>query len=145
MCGGTHRPITSRRSNAWASRFIPCRKPLTSRVKISEVFAEREKIKSQVAKLKYDLINVFILRSEEYYEDIKAIHEEFPFDVMVCDVAFTGIPFVKEKMNIPVVSIGIFPLSETSKDLAPNGLGITPSYTWWGQKNKRCSGLWPTT
>jgi hypothetical protein len=40
---------------------------------------------------------VFILRSEEYYEDIKAIHEEFSFDVMVCDVAFSAIPFVKEK------------------------------------------------
>jgi MGT family glycosyltransferase len=103
---------------------------------ISEVFAEREQIKSQIAKLKYDLINVFILRSEEYYEDIKAIHEEFSFDVMVCDVAFSAIPFVKEKMNIPVISIGIFPLSETSKDLAPNGLGITPSYTWWGQKKQ---------
>jgi MGT family glycosyltransferase len=103
---------------------------------VTEIFAEREKLKSQVAKLKFDLINVFILRSEEYYEDLKDIHEEFPFDVLVCDVAFTAIPFVKDKMNIPVISIGIFPLMETSKDLAPNGLGITPSYTFWGRKKQ---------
>jgi MGT family glycosyltransferase len=94
---------------------------------------ERNKIKNPIRKLNYDIINVFILRGVEYYQDIKSIYREFAFDVMVADCAFTGIPFVKDKMNIPVVAIGVFPLSQTSRDLAPSGLGITPSDTVFGR------------
>jgi UDP:flavonoid glycosyltransferase YjiC (YdhE family) len=36
-------------------------------------------------------------------------------------------------MNIPVLSIGVLPLIETSKDLAPSGVGMTPSYTLAGK------------
>ena len=93
----------------------------------------REKIKNQISKLNYDIINVFILRGAEYFEDIKTIYEEFPFDVMIADCAFTGIPFVKDKMNVPVVSVGVFPLAQTSKDLPPSGLGMTPSDSVFGR------------
>jgi MGT family glycosyltransferase len=68
-----------------------------------------------------------ILRSKEYYEDLQEIYKSFPFDLLVADSMFTGIPFVKEKMKIPAVAIGIIPLSEKSKDLAPYGLGLTPA------------------
>jgi len=100
---------------------------------IEKIFPERKKYKSQVAKLKFDMINVFILRSPEYYEDIKEIHKEFEFDLMIADITFGGIPFVKEKMNIPVIAIGVVPLPETSKDLPPSGLGLTPSYSFFGK------------
>ena len=94
---------------------------------LETLFPERDKIKGQVAKLKFDMINVFILRSSEYYADIMDIYKSFQFDVFIADCAFAGIPFVKEKMNIPVISIGVLPLTETSKDLPPAGLGMTPS------------------
>jgi MGT family glycosyltransferase len=100
---------------------------------IDAVFPERKKYKSQVGKLKFDLINVFILRSTEFYQDIQEIYEEFPFDLMIADITFGAIPFVKEKMNIPVISIGVVPLPETSKDLPPSGLGITPSNSIFGR------------
>jgi MGT family glycosyltransferase len=104
---------------------------------IEAVFPERKKYKSQVSKLKFDMIHVFILRSPEFYADIKEIHEEFQFDVMIADITFGGIPFVKEKMNIPVIAISVVPLPETSKDLAPSGLGITPSYSFAGQLKQK--------
>ena len=94
---------------------------------------ERNRIKNPISKLNYDIINEFILRGPEYYQDIKNIFRTFPFDLMVADCAFTGIPFVKDKMNIPVVAIGVFPLSQTSRDLAPSGLGITPSDSVFGR------------
>jgi MGT family glycosyltransferase len=100
---------------------------------IEKIFPERKKHKSQVARVKFDMINVFILRSTEYYEDIKEIYEEFEFDLMIADITFGAIPFVKEKMNIPVIAIGVVPLPETSKDLPPSGLGLTPSYTFFGK------------
>lgn len=100
---------------------------------IDEIFPERTKKRSQISKLKFDIINAFILRGPEYYTDLKDVHAIFPFDLMVADCAFTGIPFVKDLMKIPVASIGVFPLSEKSRDLPPPGLGMTPSDGWLGK------------
>ena len=100
---------------------------------VDAAFPERKKYKSQVAKLKFDMINVFILRSPEYYEDILDIYNDFEFELMVADITFGGIAFVKEKMNIPVIGVDIIPLPETSKDLPPAGLGMTPSYSFSGR------------
>lgn len=104
---------------------------------IDEVFPERKQHKSQVAKLKFDLINAFILRGPEYFDDLQEIHQAFPFEIMIADVAFGGIPMVKEKMKLPVIGVSVFPLPETSKDLAPYGLAITPSYSFWGKARQR--------
>ena len=100
---------------------------------LEHVFPEREQIKGAVKKLNFDMIHAFILRGPEYYADIVDIYKEFPFEALVADCAFTGIPFVTDKMNIPVISIGVFPLVETSKDLAPAGLGLTPKYSIFGK------------
>lgn len=94
---------------------------------LEALFPDRKKHKSMLAKIKFDIINVFILRGPEYYTDILAIYKEFPFDVMVADVAFGAIPFVKEKMDIPVIAAGILPLCETSRDLPPAALAMNPS------------------
>jgi UDP:flavonoid glycosyltransferase YjiC (YdhE family) len=98
-----------------------------------EVFPERVRKRNQVSKLKYDIIHAFILRAPEYYADIVEIYKSFQFDLMVADSAFTGIPFVKDLMHKPVVAIGVMPLSETSKDLPPAGLGMPPSYSFIGK------------
>ena len=100
---------------------------------INELLPERAKHKSTVAKLNYDIIHFFIKRSTEYFEDIQDIHKSFSFDLMIADCCFTAIPFVKEKMNIPVISMGIVPLTETSRDLPPSGLGMTPSHSFFGR------------
>ena len=109
-------------------RFYPLVKALDlARKDIEEVFADRVHHKSMVAKLNYDLTNVFIKRGPEYFDDIQQIYEAFPFEVMVADLTFTAIPLVKKVMGIPVITIGIVPLTENSKDLPPSGLGMTPS------------------
>lgn len=100
--------------------------------KINEIFPEREKINNKVKKLNYDLINYFTKRGPEYYEDICAIRKSFAFEAVVADVTFTAIPFITDLMKIPVLSIGIIPLVETSKDLPPAGLGLTPAESWLG-------------
>lgn len=100
---------------------------------MTALFPEREKIKGQVAKLKFDMVNVFILRGPEYYADIVDIYQSFPFEIMIADVTFGGIPFVQEKMNIPVISVNVIPNPETSKDLPPPGLGMTPSSSVGGK------------
>jgi MGT family glycosyltransferase len=100
---------------------------------IEEVFADRDQYKSMVAKLNYDLTHVFVKRGPEYFEDIKAIYTDFPFEVMIADLTFTAIPLVKEVMGIPVIAGGIVPLTENSTDLPPMGLGMTPSDSAFGR------------
>lgn len=105
---------------------------------LDETFPERKKIKGKVAKLNFDMINCFIVRSVEYYEDIKALHEnEFDFELMVADNCFSAIPFITDKMNIPVISIGVVPLCQTSREIAPSGLGMTPATTVGGKIKQR--------
>jgi MGT family glycosyltransferase len=100
---------------------------------VDEIFPERKAIKNPVKKLNYDIINFFINRGPEYFADILNIYRSFPFDLVIVDCAFTGIPFISDKMKIPVISIGVFPLTETSRDLAPNGLAITPASSFAGR------------
>lgn len=104
---------------------------------LNEIFPERRRLNGQVAKLKHDLKHVFILRSVEYFEDIKTINRSFDFDLMIADVAFTAIPFVKSKLQKPVISIGILPLPQSSVDLPPSGLGLTPARSFFGKMNQR--------
>lgn len=100
---------------------------------INEVFADRDNHTGMVAKLNYDIIHAFVKRGPEYFEDIKAIYMDFPFDVMIADLTNTAIPMVKEVMNIPVIAAGIVPLAASSVDLPPVGLGMTPSDTVIGR------------
>jgi UDP:flavonoid glycosyltransferase YjiC (YdhE family) len=104
-----------------------------SGTEIDEMFPERTQIKSKIKKLNYDLKNYFILRAPEYYHDIKDIYKEFKFDLFVADVLFTAIPFVADLIEVPVFSMGIVPLMQTSQDLPPAGLGLTPGITWVGK------------
>ena len=113
--------------------FFPLKRALDISGDINEVFPERKKQKGTVGKLSFDIINAFILRAPEYYEDLKEIYQSFPFDMMIADVAFTAVPFVKELMNVPVIAVGVLPIPETSKDLPPTGLGMTPSSSFFGK------------
>jgi hypothetical protein len=95
--------------------------------------AERANCKTAVGRLNFDLTHAFVLRGAEHFEDIKEIYREWNFDIVVADICFTAIPFITGKMKIPVVTVGILPLGNTSKDLPPNGLGMTPSYSFLGR------------
>lgn len=110
--------------------------PLKNAVDVSDLeksFPNRTRIKGPIARLRFDIVEAFVNRAPEYYADLCEIQKEFDFDILVADCAFTGIPFVTDKMNIPVLSIGVMPLTETSRDLPPAGLGLTPSYSRAGK------------
>jgi MGT family glycosyltransferase len=104
--------------------------------KIDETFPDRKHCKSPVSKLNYDVINVFIKQGPEYFNDLKAIRQSFPFDLLIADIMFTGIPFVKDLMQVPVIGVGIVPITTNSKDLPPAGMGMTPSYTFFGRRKQ---------
>ncbi|WP_276134473.1 glycosyltransferase [Polluticoccus soli] len=100
---------------------------------IDEVIPERKKIKNHVKKVVLDICSYFIDRGTEFFEDIKDINQGFDFDVLIADNAFTGITFVKRILKKQVVTIGILPLGETSKELPPPIMGLTPAKSFAGK------------
>lgn len=100
---------------------------------LDEVFPGRSGHKGKMARLKYDMKNIFILRAPEYAEDIKEIYKEFKFDVLVADILFVGASLVKASLKVPTVLIGVCPLMESSRDLPPTGMGMTPSAGFFGK------------
>lgn len=90
-------------------------------------FPEREKLKGIIAKLNFDIVNLFLKRGPEYLADIKAINRKFPIDIVICDFGFSGIPYIKDKLGIPVIAVSVFPFPGTSKGLPPYGLGLKPA------------------
>lgn len=113
--------------------FLPLKKALDLAADPTTLFPERKECKSQIAKLNFDIVNVFIKRGPEYFEDLQAIHQTFAFDLMIADLTFTAIPFVTDIMKKPVIAVGIMPITKNSRDLPPAGLGMTPSYSVLGR------------
>jgi UDP:flavonoid glycosyltransferase YjiC (YdhE family) len=94
---------------------------------LHEVFPALTRLKSQVSKLQYSLKHLFVEQAEDHFADLEAIHREFPFDVLVSDMLFPASLLVKHRLKVSLAGVGISPLSSTSVDLPPPGLGMTPS------------------
>jgi len=88
---------------------------------------ERTLLTDPNERLNHDLTNYFIKRVPEYFIDISDIYKNFRFNALICDSFFPAIPFVRYKMNVPVVAVGVVPLAEESADLAPYGSGLPPA------------------
>jgi len=65
-------------------------------------------------------------RSTECFADIADICKDFAADLIITDSLFPAIPFIKHKLQVPLISIGVVPLAEDSVDTAPYGLGLHP-------------------
>jgi UDP:flavonoid glycosyltransferase YjiC (YdhE family) len=114
--------------------YYPFQKTIQwNQTNIPELFPQYERLKGQFKKMNFALQNAFILRAPEWYEDIKDIQKDFPFDMLIADLGFTAIPLVKEKLGKPVLGIGVIPLPENSRDLPPFGMGLLPSNSLMGK------------
>jgi UDP:flavonoid glycosyltransferase YjiC (YdhE family) len=101
---------------------------------LHEVFPELTHIKSQVGKLQFSMKHLFVGQTEGHFADIERIYHDFPFDVLVSDMLFTASLLVKERLKVPLVGVGISPLSSTSVDLPPPGLGLPPAEGFLGRR-----------
>lgn len=100
---------------------------------VNEIHPERTRITGRIARINYDMINIFAKPAVKQFEDIRSIHEVFPFDVLIADVMYTAAPLVREILGVPVIVIGVVPLTESSRDLPPYGMGMTPSRNPFGR------------
>lgn len=112
------------------------RAPQYNQHNLDAIFPDRKIREKMLDKLIFDITHIFTLRGPEFYKDIRDIYADFPFEVLIADQTFTGIPFIREKMDLPVIAIGVMPLVETSRDLPPYGLGLTPSASFLGRRKQ---------
>jgi len=105
-------------------------------------FPERSKFQG-VNQMKFDLKHIFFGEMPAYAADLSKLLKEFPADVVVIDAAFTGMLPLKLMGIAPkIAAYGVFPLTLSSRDTAPFGLGLQPNASPIGRiRNKLLNGL----
>lgn len=124
------------------ARFLPM---ITARdfddSDLNASFPGREQLKD-LNLLRFDLKHIFFKPMMNYYEDMQRILSDFPADVVVYDTGFTGmIPFQLEGKGPKMVSFGVMPLTLSSIDTAPFGLGLPPNSSPIGRLRNRALNL----
>lgn len=100
---------------------------------LDSLFPERVRVKSPLARLRFDIHQVFLLRTPEFIEDLTEIHTEWPFDILVHDVGFMGGVFARHLLGVKTVGVGVVPLAESDPYVGASGLGLHPRMAWPGQ------------
>jgi UDP:flavonoid glycosyltransferase YjiC (YdhE family) len=100
---------------------------------VNEVHPERARITGRLAKLNFDMLNIFAKPAAKHFENIRYIYEAFRFDILIVDTLFTAAPIIREILGVPVIAVGVVPLTESSRDVPPYGLGMTPSFNPLGR------------
>lgn len=93
---------------------------------IHTLFPERKLLTDAGQKANFDMINIFIKPGPDHFEDIRDIQQEFSFEAIITESMFPAIPYLSAMLDVPVISIGIIPLAESSDDLGPYGPGFYP-------------------
>ena len=94
----------------------------------NETFPERAAL-SGVKAIAHDIDRIFVRPGPAEHDTVMAIHAAEPADVLLADPSFIGGAFLLGHplgMRTPIVMCGICPLTITSRDTAPFGMGLTP-------------------
>ena len=94
-------------------------------------------IKGGIARLRWDILNIFLRPVPAWVADIEQLVEQVQPDVIVADGAFLSGPLVAERRGLPSVVFSVSPLSLSSIDTAPFGLGLAPSSSALGRLRNR--------
>jgi MGT family glycosyltransferase len=96
---------------------------------LAERYPERAKLKGLKAGV-FDVEHVFARPAKSQYETIVAALAAKPADVVIAESVFVGASFLLQRPRSArpaVVMCGVIPLSITSRDTAPFGLGLPPA------------------
>ena len=104
---------------------------------LNEMLPERLQIKGALARVRFDIRHVFLDNVTGYFNDVRIIQETFDFDVLLVDAGMSACHLIQEKLHKPAVVFGIAPLLESSRDLPPYGLGLTPGNGLLGRLRDR--------
>ncbi|MEV1129181.1 nucleotide disphospho-sugar-binding domain-containing protein [Agromyces sp. NPDC049794] len=93
-----------------------------------------------IARLRYDVETIFIRPVPDQTRALEAAIAELDPDAVLVEAAFAGIlPLLLDDpaSRPPVLAAGVIPLSQSSTDAAPYGLGLAPSASPIGRMRNR--------
>jgi MGT family glycosyltransferase len=99
-------------------------------------FPERAKLKG-IKAIAFDVEHFFARPAKAQYETVMAAHAAQPADVVLAEPCFNGAAILlghPRPTRPPVVMCGVLPLSISSVDTAPVGLGLLPAR--WGNRQR---------
>ncbi|MFC5788519.1 DUF1205 domain-containing protein [Agromyces tardus] len=97
-----------------------------------------------IGKLQYDVQTIFVKPVPEQTRAVERAIAELAPDAILVDSAFAGIlPFLLDDPSSrpPVLAAGVVPLSQSSTDVAPYGLGLPPNASAVGRIRNRALNL----
>ncbi|SEI57586.1 UDP:flavonoid glycosyltransferase YjiC, YdhE family [Dyadobacter sp. SG02] len=113
--------------------------PVINQENMDELFPERKKIKNPIARARFDVKHTFLSPIPGYVDDLVQIHNEWPFDLIVYDLACLGALFVQELLAVKGVAVGVLPLFESASNPPSDDPGqnaIARSLTRWAKRAK---------
>lgn len=124
---------------AAGARHVPIQRgiDLTLWDSIPKSWIEQRDALKGVDQFKFYLKHGFIDAATTQLPDLMDILDEFPAEVLLCDVFFLGMSWLHEKTGLPWAAFGMSALPFISRDTAPFGLGIQPNHSILGQLRNR--------
>lgn len=103
---------------------------------IAAFFPERDKL-SGMALIRFEGRHLFVGNVAGHFDDIREINTTFPFDVLICDIAFFAMKLVKEKLGKRVYAVDVATSNESDDHVPPNFVGMKPARTALGRRVHR--------
>lgn len=107
---------------------LPPEADFDDRQDLAETFPERARL-TGAKSIAFDIEHVFVRPGRAQHDAIMSLHREEPVDVVLVDTAFVGGAFLLGhplRDRPPIVVGGVVPLTISSRDTAPYGMGLTP-------------------
>jgi UDP:flavonoid glycosyltransferase YjiC (YdhE family) len=107
---------------------LPAEADFDDRQDWEQIFPERAALKGAKA-IAFDLEHVFVGPGRAQHDAVMALQAEEPADVLLVEPAYAGGAFLLGRAlgeRPPIVVCGVLPLTITSRDTAPYGMGLTP-------------------
>ncbi|GAB3952032.1 glycosyltransferase [Spirosoma harenae] len=113
--------------------------PVINQQNMDELFPERKRIKSPLARLRFDISQTFLTPVPGCVEDLRAIHAHWPYDLIVYDLACLGALLTQQILGIKGIAVGVLPLYEGHTNPPtddPNQPALKRLLTRWANRAK---------
>jgi UDP:flavonoid glycosyltransferase YjiC (YdhE family) len=107
---------------------LPPEADFDDRQDLDETFPERARLKGAKS-IAFDIEQVFVRPGRAQHDAVMGLHREERADALLADTAFVGGAFMLGHPlsdRPPIVVGGVVPLTISSRDTAPYGMGLTP-------------------
>ncbi len=97
-----------------------------------------------IAKLQYDIQTIFVKPVPDQFRAVEAAVTDLAPDAILAEAAFAGVlPLLLDDpaSRPPIIAVGVVPLSQSSRDVAPYGLGLAPDASRLGRLRNRALGV----